>query len=1115
MKFSRKGSHNITNPREESYFTPESGSFYRVSDPTAAMDHQTPLSRQQERGARGTGDRVQHQHRLSDMCHHHINEHINERGIDCDGIVNIAMDMTDEVNSHPKRQQLAHKSHETRKCQSIKPSLPERNYDFNHNNLDASASLDDANYVEDQCNHHQVNLDDYDDIDDNCVIKANFPHGPRSQLPVAMNALADERSPGQKELKVTGSAFSSFSAPASADESSSISSFDPEPTAGSSATNDIGNGLRLVWQDVSFKLDTTSWTWDLSSSLIPSRAKINKEILQQQSGQVTSGQMVGIIGPSGAGKSTLLNCLTGRYRDVHGLKGSVFVNCVSNTLNVRRRIQVAFIPQRDNLFANFTVKETLIFASKMKNCPSTSHSNLMSSSTTSMNSNSLSESSISKVNFASKYSNDTKSSCLADGARTAGARAVTLPLAQLSHEEEAVKVMKYLNLTSCANTRIKRCSGGQVKRVCIGVELISSPDLLVLDEPTTGLDSSTAYQCVSILKKLTQPLAKCTSQSKSTTSMSTLTTGDSVLGDTIHTPGLNNSSAPAILATIHQPSCKILNKFDLIYLLSKNGQCLYFGPPGDIKGYFTHAGLTYPLDYNPADFAIETAYGDYGEEVFGKLSKLAAESARNIIASYDASSPSHTHQQVVSSKAIEMEGTGNNGHMVMMATSASKCPSPLDQGGPHRQAKIKITSIVKSMESRQHSFCNHVNLLLQRNWIKIFRDSGQLYLRIFQNIAIALMISFLWNPSIGQEDGCWNDFFDASIKATNASSAKASTLHKISSINSNTALLFALLIYIIMVSVMSTVLSFPSETLVVIKEMKNNWYSCTTYYISKVLAEIPILTLMILLLAGIIYPMTGQIAVWWRFGLVFLVASIMAEVCSSIGMLFGTIFSSDLISACFSSVASGFPPILFGGFVVPINQIRWYLLPFAYTSYLKYAFESLLIAIYGFNRCSVKPVKGNVAEDIAKAKNPIELIGTLVSSFNLTSKDANTFALLLNVDTSCVEGVINGTIDYFGINREVAPTAVGNYTASGDSDDYEEGDYSDIATTTLATPTYTIASQARSSEAAATAHESASYVLSYFGLSDEMIYTNVIALVVFMLVLKLLTFYVLRRKTRK
>lgn len=1069
-------------------------SYYRASntnpltdDHISCIDSSTHQPRQRNQSQKHHHHQQQQQshsqsHSMKDICPHHASEMMRERGIDCDGIVNVALDISDEnATMHTRNEE-----------------------------------TDDANDLKSvMCGHD----DDYDDIDDNCVIKEN------ETIDSQDHSRLSSRARGSSRMKSTSPTVLSSNG-SMADESSSLSSYDTRPvtTRGcmGPVTSDNGmtrNGLRLVWSDVSFKLNTTSWQWDMSSAILPSRVAINKEILQKQSGQVTSGQMVGIIGPSGAGKSTLLNCLTGRYRYQHGLKGSVYVDCYTSELKTRKRIQVAFIPQKDNLFANFTVKETLIFASKIKNTNTVDNSGMIHSSTTSVDSTgqSLSESSICKVNFpCDAIKNNTQRDC----------PVLTAPVetsSRFNHEEEALKVMKYLNLLSCANTRIKRCSGGQVKRVCIGVELISSPDLLVLDEPTTGLDSSTAYQCVSILKKLTQPMALNNMNNKSLgNSKHSVSPNEStdVTSCTHHQVQMNNVtySAPAILATIHQPSCKILNKFDLIYLLSKNGQCLYFGPPSDIKSYFTQAGLTYPLEYNPADFAIETAYGDYGEEVFYKLSKLADESARNIISSYSMIE----YRGKYSSNMTMRSGNNNNditidNNNVTIHNSKRNIPMITDDYAS-THSKIKITTIVKSMESRRHSFISDIGLLLVRNWSKIFRDSGQLYLRIFQNIAIALMISFLWNPSIGQEDGCWNDFFEASVKSANASSAKASTLNKISSINSNTALLFALLIYIIMVSVMSTVLSFPSETLVVIKEMKNNWYSCTTYYFAKILAEIPILTLMILLLAGIIYPMTGQIAVWWRFGLVFLVASIMAEVCSSIGMLFGTIFSSDLISACFSSVASGFPPILFGGFVVPVNQIRWYLLPFAYTSYLKYAFESLLIAIYGFDRCIVKPAKGNVVEDIAKAKNPIELIGTLVSSFNLTSKDANTFALLLNVDSSCVEGIINGTIDYFGINRETSGSnPLTSFTNSTGDDDYDESDdYSDTvsSTTTIATPTYTIASQSRSASSE-TNQESASYVLSYFGLRDEMIYINIAVLVLFMIILKMVTFYVLRRKTLK
>jgi len=756
--------------------------------------------------------------------------------------------------------------------------------------------------------------------------------------------------------------------------------------------------LKLIWSDLSFQLTTSSWGWD-KGDLLPSRVEKTKKILDIQSGQVLSGQLVGIIGPSGAGKSTLLNCLTGRYREEHGLSGSVYVTPKDGGRNKRNNVKVAFIPQKDNLFGNFTVMETLLFASKMKNTGD---------------------------EFASG-----------------------------DHEKEALKILKYLNLESCSETLVKKCSGGQVKRVCIGVELISRPDILVLDEPTTGLDSSTAFQCVSILKTLVE----C------------------------------KSSPPAILASIHQPSCKILMKFNLIYLLSKNGKCLYFGPPDQLKGYFTSAGLEYPMDYNPADFAIETAYGDYGEEIFGRLQITALKASQLMIEEGDNMNNNNNSSSL---------DNGKDGR-IFHTTPRHIIPPP-----DHR---IKITTIVKSMESRSYSVFHHIFLLLIRNWKKIYRDSGQLYLRVFQNIAIGLMVSYLWNPDIGQENGCWSDFLDTGSKGNNASDVKNLYLQKITRINSNSALLFAFLIYVIMVSVMSTVLSFPSETLVIIKEMKNNWYSCSSYYWSKIIAEIPILAFMILLLASIIYPLTGQIPVLWRFFLFYLVACMMGEVCQSIGMLFGTIFSNDLISACFSSVASGFPPILFGGFVVQVQYIRWYLKPFAYLSYLKYAFESLVIAIYGFDRCTVKVNSGNVVDNIAKAKNPVELIGTLVSSFNLTSKDAQTFSILLNVEQSCVEGVINGTIDYFGINKSPV-----DFSDSFNSTEDSTEDYDYDGSTTTMTPRYSLPGKSTQQNPG---DEQASYVLSYFGLRDDQIYGNILALLTFVLAFKVLTYVVLKHKSRK
>ena len=126
-----------------------------------------------------------------------------------------------------------------------------------------------------------------------------------------------------------------------------------------------------------------------------------------------------------------------------------------------------------------------------------------------------------------------------------------------------------LRLNKCENTKIggplvKGISGGERKRTSIGVELITDPSLIFLDEPTTGLDSFTATSVMETLKDLA-----------------------------------NNGRT--IVQTIHQPNSDIFEMFDKLMLLAK-GKIIYFNDANLAVDYFTKINYKCPELSNPADY---------------------------------------------------------------------------------------------------------------------------------------------------------------------------------------------------------------------------------------------------------------------------------------------------------------------------------------------------------------------------------------------------------------------------------------------------------------------------------------------------------------------------------
>jgi len=210
-----------------------------------------------------------------------------------------------------------------------------------------------------------------------------------------------------------------------------------------------------------------------------------------------AGHLIGIMGGSGAGKTTLLNVLAGLETPSGG---SVTING-KDVHKEKERTQgyIGYISQDDLLIEELTVFENIFYAAKL---------------------------------------------CFKD----------------LSDEEitlKCEKVLDNLGLYLFKDLKVgsplnKSISGGQRKRLNIALELIREPEILFVDEPTSGLSSRDSENVIDLLKEL-------------------------------------SLKGKLIFVVIHQPSSDIYKMFDKMVILDSGGYQIYYGNPIEAVTYFKKA----------------------------------------------------------------------------------------------------------------------------------------------------------------------------------------------------------------------------------------------------------------------------------------------------------------------------------------------------------------------------------------------------------------------------------------------------------------------------------------------------------------------------------------------
>lgn len=296
--------------------------------------------------------------------------------------------------------------------------------------------------------------------------------------------------------------------------------------------------MTVTLKDISLKVITFKTSESYKNGLFQKRSK---EILQEVNAIFKPGMINAIMGPSGSGKSSLLNLISGRLSSSLVVKfcstGSLCLNTNKISKEMFKSICSCVSQDDDHLLASLTVRETFEFAASLR------------------------------LHYMSAK----------------------------QRRNKIDEILRALGLTYCENTLIgnefvKGISGGEKRRVTMGVQLLNDPPVLLLDEPTSGLDSFTAAAILEILENLCREGGK------------------------------------TVIITIHQPRSELFQKFGNVLLLARSGRAAFNGSPYEMIDYFNGLGYMCPEYTNVADYFLDLISINTQNEQNEMVSKQRVES---------------------------------------------------------------------------------------------------------------------------------------------------------------------------------------------------------------------------------------------------------------------------------------------------------------------------------------------------------------------------------------------------------------------------------------------------------------------------------------------------------
>jgi len=164
------------------------------------------------------------------------------------------------------------------------------------------------------------------------------------------------------------------------------------------------------------------------------------------------------------------------------------------------------------------------------------------------------------------------------------------------------------------------------------------------------------------------------------------------------------------------------------------------------------------------------------------------------------------------------------------------------------------------------------------------------------------------------------------------------------------SMLFFSLIFLMLVALMPTVLTFPVEKAIFLREHQNNWYGIGIYYLAKSFADIPMQLLFPFVYGAItffmseVYPhsQTAYAITFLKTQLVYVLQTITTQ---ALGVTIG-ISAPSLQTSIFAAPMIAIPNLLFCGFLVKIIHIIWALRWICYIAYIRFALQGLVRAVF-------------------------------------------------------------------------------------------------------------------------------------------------------------------------